>query len=83
MTAPEVVEEVNRKKNTRDDISLLYAAAIKEHEAGDGFAWSIVNEAIISRWSKSALAYIKKAAWELVMLWKVHQSSDTGASNNG
>lgn len=45
------------------DASAMYADALRTY-GPDGVEWSIVNRAIIKRWSKSALERIKRAAWK-------------------
>lgn len=58
-----ILEEIGMKETTRDDIALTYAFAIRQkREVGFG----IINRAIIERWSRSALEYIKKRAWFIV-----------------
>ena len=47
----------------RNDVATTYALAILSSEATD---WKAVGAAIIARWSRSALGYIKKRAWKLV-----------------
>jgi hypothetical protein len=57
-----------QKPSRRDDVVPLYGTAILY----SSFAtppqatadWSVVNKAIIERWSLSALTYIKERAWK-------------------
>lgn len=46
---------------TRADVAMLYGAAIRYEAPVD---WSRVNAAILERWSKSALVWIKREAWK-------------------
>jgi hypothetical protein len=48
---------------TRDDVVVLYAAAIAD---ADGVDWERVNLAIMHRWSLSGLQYVKAEAWKRV-----------------
>lgn len=48
---------------SRDDVVPLYADAIQSREWTD---WGAINGAIIDRWSRNALSYIKAKAWKLV-----------------
>lgn len=47
----------------RDDVAQTYAWCLVSDEEID---WRRINEAIIKRWSMSALTYIKTKAWKLV-----------------
>jgi hypothetical protein len=58
-----LLEEIADKRMTRGDVALTYAFALYE---GDDIDWPKVNQAIIDRWSLSALKYIKEAAWKRV-----------------
>ena len=57
----EIRELLADRKATRDDVATLYMKAIATAE--DGFPWADINNAIIARWSYSALLYIKRQAW--------------------
>ncbi len=46
---------------TRDDVVPYYRVAIAF--ADPEFDWTVVNKAIIERWSLDALGYIKHKAW--------------------
>ena len=48
---------------TRDDVAVDYAVAIRAY--GPSGDWREINEAIIERWSMSALHYIKAQAWKM------------------
>lgn len=47
----------------RRDVARCYAACIRYEAPVD---WTLVNKAIVERWSESALAWIKRAAWKHV-----------------
>lgn len=55
-----LIEEIGWTENTRDNIALAYAAAIRYDQDTD---WGEANRLIIERWSLSALKYIKGKAW--------------------
>ena len=59
----ELLREVADSRMKRDDVALTYAFALRSRDEID---WLKVNEAIIDRWSLSALKYIKERAWKLV-----------------
>ena len=54
-------------KKQRADVAALYARAIqgKLHRQGES-DWGQVNDAIINRWSKAALVWVKREAWKQV-----------------
>jgi len=54
------------KCGTRMDAAKLYAEAIRAHPRGFGDPWAALNGAIMDRWSRPALRYIKDRAWEIV-----------------
>ena len=56
-------EEILDREMTRDDVALTYAFGLRSVEPID---WLAVNRAIIARWSKSALKYIKEQAWKRI-----------------
>lgn len=48
----------------RNSIAITYRLAMEaEREGREKIDWSKVNAAIIERWSKSGLQYIKNRAW--------------------
>lgn len=47
---------------TRDDVAMTYALAIRSEQHGEVMDWGVVNRAIMARWSRAGLDYIKKAA---------------------
>lgn len=58
-----LLDEIADPRMTRDDVLLTYALAMQSSEAVD---WRKVNEAIVARWSMSALRYVKEGAWREV-----------------
>ena len=48
---------------TRKDVALTYAFALRGTRKPD---WATVNEAIVARWSKSGLHWVKALAWAYV-----------------
>ena len=49
----------------RNDIAITYRFAMEADVQGrEKIDWSKVNAAIINRWSRSGLQYIKKRAWD-------------------
>ena len=56
-----LLQECNIPQITRKDIALTYRLAMQSQESVD---WTKVNAAIIERWSKSGLKYIKELAWK-------------------
>lgn len=49
----------------RKDIALTYRLAMEsESEGREKIDWLKVNTAIINRWSKAGLKYIKEKAWK-------------------
>lgn len=55
-----LLEEIADKRMKRRDVAQTYALAMKSSETVD---WAKVNAAIIARWSKSALLWVKEQAW--------------------
>lgn len=45
----------------RNDIAILYRDLLQQ----PGIDWRAINAAIIERWSKAGLIYIKERAWKL------------------
>ena len=56
-----LLQECKIPQITRNDIALTYRLAMQSRESVD---WAKVNAAIIERWSKSGLKYIKELAWK-------------------
>ena len=57
-----ILQEIADKKFDRDNVAITYAFCIDSSEKSD---FSKINRAIVDRWSRSALQYIKKEAWKL------------------
>lgn len=55
------LNKLKEEKVTRDDIVPLYAQGIYWKEFVD---WVKINKAIMDKWSKSGLIYIKHKAWK-------------------
>jgi len=60
MCTKTLLDEIADKDMKQIDIAQTYCLAIQSSEKTD---WKKVNHAIINRWSKSGLDYIKKLAW--------------------
>lgn len=58
-----IMREIADKRLTRDDVALTYAWLIRQPDDAD---FPTVNQAIVDRWSASALEYIKGKAWRMV-----------------
>lgn len=58
-----LLREIAEPGLKRADIALTYALAIRSSEPWDA---GVVNDAIIERWSRSGLKWIKTRAWHLV-----------------
>jgi len=57
--------ECGIKQIKRNDIAITYRFAMEaEKEGRENIDWEKVNMAIIERWSKSGLQYIKNQAWK-------------------
>lgn len=57
-----LLEEIGMPEMKRNDVALTYAMALRSTECKE-IDWMKVNTAIIERWSRSALNYIKERAW--------------------
>ncbi len=57
-----LLAEIGRPEMKRLDVAKTYTLAMRGSEA-DSIDWAKVNQAIIDRWSVSALEYIKGLAW--------------------
>ena len=59
-----ILQEIRGGEATRKDIARTYALLIRDywHQVN----WPVVNRAIVERWSRSALEYIKRRAWAIV-----------------
>lgn len=59
-----LLDEISHKECKRRDIAQTYRMAIlAEAENGEPIDWNKVNAAIIARWSRSGLEWIKNQAW--------------------
>ncbi len=58
-------EAIGDPKATRDDVAALYALGLRRSVIEES-NWAKINQAIIDRWSMSALRYVKEKAWKLV-----------------
>lgn len=59
-----IVREVAACK-TRNDAAALYARAMRSWNNYDSAAWVALNEAIMDKWSRAGLIYVKEKAWKL------------------
>jgi hypothetical protein len=57
-----LLQEIADKRMKRKDVAKTYAMSLRSSER-DTIDWKKVNEAIIERWSMSALTFIKEQAW--------------------
>jgi len=55
-----LLNTIAMSKAKQKDIAIIYAMALCSSESVD---WKKVNNAIITRWSRSGLERIKKLAW--------------------
>lgn len=62
MTTKDLLWAVVDENNKRNDIATKYALALAQ---ADPVEWAAVNRAIMERWSKAGLIYIKELAWKL------------------
>lgn len=58
-----ILSEIAMPKLKQSDIAKTYALAIKSDEKID---WSAINQAIITRWSRSGLNRVKQMAWRII-----------------
>jgi hypothetical protein len=61
-----LISEIADKAMTRHSVAITYALAIQSGDNRNLINWHRVNTAIIERWSRSGLEYIKRRAWRLV-----------------
>ena len=54
-----ILSEIADKRFKRDDVAVTYWMCLEQQDVH----WSRINAAIIARWSKSGLIYIKTKAW--------------------
>jgi len=55
-----ILEEIDNKESKRNDIAMTYAFCISSREKPN---FGKINRAIVQRWSRSGLDYIKRRAW--------------------
>lgn len=60
-----ILQEIDDKHSTRDDVALTYAFCRDAKKTQD-VNFRTINEAIVKRWSLSALEYIKDKAAKLM-----------------
>ena len=60
-----ILREIADKNFTRDDVALTYAFC-RETKESQNMNFRTINEAIVKRWSLSALEYIKSEAGKLI-----------------
>ena len=58
-------QEIAEKESTRDDVALTYALC-RDAKKTQNVNFRTINEAIVKRWSLSALEYIKGKATKLM-----------------
>ena len=58
-----LLNEIGDPAMKRADVALTYAMALRSSEASN-VDWAKVHKAIMERWSKSALTWIKERAWK-------------------
>ena len=59
-----LLREVADRKATRNDVAMWYRSAMESERDGISTVdWPAVNRAILARWSRHALLWIKGRAW--------------------
>jgi len=58
----QLLQEIADRHMTRDDVAYTYAFGLVSSEP---IAWARINHAIMDRWSRNALSYIKTKAWKI------------------
>lgn len=66
-----ILNEINNLKLHQKDVAIMCALAIANNR--DQVDWKAVNEAIVSRWSKSARERVLTMAWNIVEKWQEAQ----------
>lgn len=62
-----ILQVVGERHATRKYVALTYAMALKSQAAGaDKPDWQIINQAILTRWKRSGLEYIKQRALDIL-----------------
>lgn len=59
----ELMDIVTGAKNRRDVVN-AYKNALLLYAAGVDIDWPAINRAIVGKWSRSALIWIKEQAWK-------------------
>lgn len=58
-----ILTEISDKRMKRKDIGLTYRLTMIAEKHGEKIDWYKINTAIIDRWSRAGLKYIKEFAW--------------------
>ncbi len=74
-----LLREISDKNFSQKSIVLTYAMAINSSEPKD---WESVNDAIIKRWSRSGLEYIKRMAWKQIEAQQCEREKNCGCEGN-
>ncbi len=61
-----LLNEISMPEITQKSLAMTYAMAICSSEAKELIDWKKVNEAIVARWSQSAVTRVKEMAWKLI-----------------
>jgi hypothetical protein len=64
--------EISDPQMRRLDVAKTYRLAMESSDCAK-VSWKRVNEAIIKRWSKSALVWIKNQAWSGKCFGEIHK----------
>ncbi len=59
-----LLREIADQGTKRKSVALTYALALRSSER-EGIDWKKVNRAIVERWCRSGLSWIKRRAWAL------------------
>lgn len=59
-----ILREIAQAEMKRTDVAMTYAMCLTM--ADDYVDWPSINAAIIERWSRSGLEWVKREAWRLV-----------------
>ena len=62
-----ILNEIARKLPQKSVASTYAMAIVSESRGVDTPDWSVINQAILDRWSMSGLERIKARAWNIVM----------------
>jgi hypothetical protein len=65
-----ILQDIKNKASKRDSVALRYSFCISSDEVID---YEKINKAIVARWNRGALTYIKNKAWK-----RVEESGYTG-----